>query len=246
MKRFLAVGIFVVACFLYSILPVWGTPSSIVTLPDGSSYDITYTLSGVTLTCDIAKVSGKDLSHWVLDLGICNEAVLSTDPVSSFTPNDPTTGATGWKFEPITDQTATYTLTLNSLYGTGTITATLKAGALGNYASGLVEGPNCQVVDPTVTPTNTTTDTPTPTNTATPEATGTPTRTPTPTMTLTDSFTSTSTPTPTETVTETSTNTPTVTPTPTGTVVVEETTGEGVVAEPPRPLYYLPDIRLGR
>jgi len=242
MKRFLAVGIFIVACFLYSILPVWGTPSSIVTLPDGSSYDIVCTLSGVTLTCDINKLSGKDLSHWVLDLGICNEAVLSTDPPSAFTPNDPTTGATGWKFEPITDQTATYTLTLNALYATGTITTTLKAGALGNYASGLVEGPNCQVVDPTATPTDT----------VTPEPTETPTSTPTPTMTLTDPFVPTSTPTPTETATEEATNTPTVTPTitiqpleptPTGT---EGPTGEGVVAEPPRPLYYLPDIRLGR
>jgi len=243
MKRFLVVGIFIVGCFLYSILPVWGTPSSIVTLPDGSSYDITCTLSGVTLTCNIAKVSGKDLSHWVLDLGICNESVINTDPPSSFTPNDPTTGATGWKFEPITDQTATYTLTLDALYASGTITATLKAGETDNYASGLVEGPNCRTVDPTAAPT------------VTPEATETPTSTPTPTVTLVDPFVPTSTPTPTETATEEATNTPTVTPTitiqpleptPTGTIVGEGPTGEGVVAEPPRPLYYLPNIRLGR
>jgi hypothetical protein len=193
MKRYLIVILLVIGCIVLSALSVGGSTSTTITLPDNSSsYEITCTLTGVQLVCSINKLSGHDLSHWVLDLGICNEAVVSTDPPSVFTPNDPTTGATGYKFEPITSQSATYTITLDSVYNPGVITATMKSGSTGNHASGLVEGPNCTLVDPTVTltPTATNTDTPTPTNTSTvvSEVTETPTSTPTPTMTVVDRY----------------------------------------------------------
>ena len=197
MKRYLVVGLLVIGCIFFSALSVGGSTSTTITLPDDSSYEISCTLTGTQLVCGINKLSGKDLSHWVLDLGLCNEAVLSSDPPSSYTPNDPTTGATGWKFEPITDQTGVYTLTLDALYNTGVVTATMKAGAIGNYTYGLVEGPTCELVIPTATPTDTDTPMPTDTETSTPtathtfisEVTETPTTTPSSTLTLsTNSF----------------------------------------------------------
>lgn len=272
MKRYLLVGLLVLGSIVFSFLSVGGSSSTTITLPDSSAYEISCTLAGVQLVCSINKLSGKDLSHWVLDLGICNEAVLSTDPPSAFTPNDPTTDATGWKFEPIQDQSATYTITLDALYNTGVVTATMKAGTQGNYASGLIEGPNCELTEPTPTPTSTATDTPTstpiatdtdtptPTDTATvvPEVTETPTSTPTPTVTLTDPFVPTDTPTPTETATVEATHTPTatptidiqlfITPTPTitSTVVVEGPTNEIEEIEPLVHRVYIPVVVTSR
>lgn len=167
--------------------------ATLITLPDGSAYNIELVSSnGVTWVYAIDRVAGKDLSHWVLDLSLCNTNVVSTDPSSSFG-TDPTTGATGYKFEPIVEQTALYTITLDGEYPTGTVTATMKAGPLGNFASGLVAGPDCgEVAAPTVTATATITGdvpllptvdptvlTPAPTGTATPTPTATPTVTPT-------------------------------------------------------------------
>lgn len=216
-----------------------------ITLPDGSAYNIELVSSnGSVWVYAIDRVAGKDLSHWVLDLGLCNVAVVSTDPPSSFGV-DPTTGATGYKFEPIVNQTALYTITLDGEYPTGTVTATMKAGPLGNFASGLVAGPDCgEVAAPTVTPTATATGTATPTATATrlPTITATATITgdvpqvPTvdPTV-LTPASTATETATPTTMPTATDVATPTVTPTTTNAV-----TGEGGSNEPMRWRMWIP------
>lgn len=255
MRKYLVVACLVTLAIVASYLSGGGQSPTTITLPDGSTYSIECTLTGTQLACTVNKLLGKDLSHWVLDLGICNEAVVSTEPPATYTNNDPTTSATGWKFEPITQQSFTYTLTFDKIYGQGEITATMKAGPLGNYASGLVTGPNCVEVIPTNTPTTTPTltvantptstasSTETPTSTPMPTGTGTPTPTTTPSVTLeptgtptasvTPTFTptgSTSSPTPTATATELVEVTATVTPT--STVVVDGPTNEGEGVEP--------------
>lgn len=109
----------------------------IIILPDGSDYIIDpVRTDGRTWVWAIYQGEGKDLSHWVLDMGPCNGKVVSAAPVAEFG-TDPTTGATGYKFEPIIGRITLYTVTLDSIYPHGHVTATMKAGALGNYANGV-------------------------------------------------------------------------------------------------------------
>lgn len=155
----------------------------VITFPDGSAYIIDPTRTdGKTWVWSVYQIEGKDLSHWVLDLGPCADRVVSTDPSSSFG-TDPTTGATGYKFEPIVGRITQYTVTLDSIYAHGHVTATMKAGQMGNYASRFVTGPECsESPQATATPTATgdggtipplPTVTPTPTGVVTGEGGGT-------------------------------------------------------------------------
>lgn len=205
-----------------------------IVLPDGSTYVVTATqVNATTWTYHVDRTAGKDLSHWVLSLGTCAGAVVGTQPPASYG-TDPTTGATGWKFEPITNQSATYTITLDGEYPAGAVTVTMKAGTLGNYASAAVAGPNCtQAVTPTATVTPTAPPEVPPTTTATP------TPTETATMTPTGIATSAATPAPTETTTATPTATGSATTTPTPTTTLEPT-GIGDGNEPARWWAWLP------
>jgi hypothetical protein len=210
--------------FLIFISQVVIAAPVIITLPNGEdSYSVelvSYT-DGQVWVYQVIKLSGHDLSHAVFDFGICNEGVVYTGESASLG-NDPTTGANGWKIEPIVSQNALYTFTTDIVYSLSSITVTLKAGALGNFASASVPGPSCGLdADPT------------PTDTETPTSTATPTSTPTDISAETE----TATPTPTATSTATSTSTPTVVieefPTATPTIIATQSpTGEGVQQEP--------------
>lgn len=214
-------------------------PLATVTLPDGSAYDITLAYTdGQTWAYHVEKleqVRNKDLSHWVMSLGICDLAVITTEPEASYG-TDPTTSALGFKFDPIVSQSATYTFTLDAVYSTGVVTATMKAGALGNHASIQIASPDCgQAADPTVTPTVTATPTPTPTDTTTETPVDVP-MLPTIEDTPTPTFTPTATATPTIVLTSVAIQTATATPTPISTAP----TGEEPTGEPLQRRYFLP------
>lgn len=204
---------------LYAPTVVDGSAATVITLPDGSSYSVTVTqIDALTWSYHVEKLSGKDLSHWVLWDNVCTGHVASTNPPSSYG-KDPTTGTLGWKFEPIVNQSATYVVVMDSPYPLGWGGATLKAGEPGNWKSATIAGPDCMADVPTVTPTVMPTGTPTPAQTATVPATATPMAqeaTATATMDPERTETATTTPTATETPVEPSaTPTSTLTPVPT-------------------------------
>lgn len=202
--------------------PPAGNNATVVTLPDGSTYAITATqVDAVTWAYHIEKLSGKDLSHWVLWDNVCTGHVVSTTPSSTYG-KDPTTGALGWKFEPITSQSATYIVVMDAPYPAGWGGATLNAGPPGNWKSATIPGPDCMADVPTATPTVT----PTPTGTPTPASTATGTATPTATM----APEATETPTASPTATQTATTTPAATTTPTEPFATPTATSEAPTA----------------
>lgn len=220
-------------------------PETVVTLSDGSSYGITFLeVTDKTYSYQVREISGKNLSHFVLELPLCldEEAFVSWYPQDGVLGKYPTTEATGIKWN--TDSAFTYgifSFTLDENYELGDVTVYFKAATMVNH--GVVLGPLCN--DIVVTSTQTATHT-VEADTDTPEPTPTPTNTGTPTVT----------PTLTSTPTETDTALPTVTPTatyfapplPFGTPTFTPTatdlpTNEGETNEPKRVVIHLPVYR---
>jgi len=202
-------------------------PVGLVNVPSSASsatllgYRITF--NGVTYNPDGTStwrytvtplgIATKALSHWTLGLCIPTYGVVSAGPGGYEVGTDPTTGVTGIKWETQIgpdDPAASFWFTISGWYQVAVVDVAVKAGQ--NVATGMVDGPSCDPVEPTPTPTNTpVTPTQTPTNTPV-----TPTQTPTNTP-VTPTQTPTNTP---VTPTQTPTNTPvTPTQTPTNTPV---------------------------
>lgn len=204
---------FVVVLFLVAGYAVTQAayPEVVVALSDGSSYGITFLgVTEKTYSYNVREISGKNLSHFVLELPLCleEEAFVSWTPVDGVMGHDPTTGGDGIKWNTESSFTeGVFSFTLDKAYTVGDITVYMKAATMFN--SGLIQGPLCNNVVPSVTPTVTLEDTATNTPTVTNTVTSTPVVTDIATPTLTD------TPTNVNTATPTIVNTPiTETPTP--------------------------------
>lgn len=212
-------------------------PEVVVTLTDGSSYGITFLgVNDKTYSYNVREISGKNLSHFVLELPFCleKEAFVSWTPVDGVLGHDPTTGGDGIKWNTESEFTqGIFTFELDEQYAVGEVDVYFKAATMVN--SGKILGPLCE----SVSPTSTTTPTETPTSTVTATETETPTFTATaeaPTATMTP--TNTDTPVPTETNVVEDTATPTLTVT----VTTELPTNESDGIEPKKLKVFMPLI----
>lgn len=129
------------AVFLaFAIRPLFA--ASII-LPDGSTFDIEMVShGGGSYTYQVSEVSGKDLSHWLLEFGPCAEHLVSASPPGYEIGIDGSTGYTGVKWN-VSDEftSGLFTIVLNAEYPIGPVTVVAKAG--NGFATATVDGPVC-------------------------------------------------------------------------------------------------------
>lgn len=114
-----------------------------IVLPDGSTFDIELVShGGGSYTYQVSEVSGKDLSHWLLEFGLCAEHLVSANPAGYETGVDGSTGRTGIKWNvPDGFTTGVFTIQLDADYPIGPTTVVAKAG--NGFATATVDGPVC-------------------------------------------------------------------------------------------------------
>lgn len=133
-----------------------------IVLDDGSTFEVELVAHGAgSYTYQVEEVAGKDLSHWLLEFGVCAEHLVSAEPAEGFTVGvDGSTGRSGAKWD-VTDEftVGTFTFQLDAEYPIGPILALVKTGS--GFATAYVDGPLCSVEpppddpqDPTPTPTD--------------------------------------------------------------------------------------------
>lgn len=148
-----------------------------IVLPDGSTFDIELVShGGGSYTYQVSEVSGKDLSHWLLEFGLCAEHLVGAEPAGYETGIDGSTGRTGVKWNVSGSFTSgLFTIQLDADYPVGPVTVVAKAGNA--HATATVDGPVCDAQPPqdpeppTATPTQPGGTIPPPTDTPLPTAT---------------------------------------------------------------------------
>jgi len=89
----------------------------------------------------VEEVNGRDLSHWLIDLGNCLQFVIGTS-TGATVGYDGSTGYTGIKWDtPDSFSSGTFSFTMDKDYGPGTILVLAKAG--NGYVTGDLYGPDC-------------------------------------------------------------------------------------------------------
>ncbi len=121
-----------------------------VTLENGYQVDlvsVVYELDTTELTYSVQELEGsQDLSHWVLSLPDCVEVRSATEVYELVGP-DPTTQLTGIKWDlDDTFTNAEFTVLLNGLWKTGTVTVGMKSTNDASFAD--ITGPICEVYEP--------------------------------------------------------------------------------------------------
>lgn len=114
-----------------------------IVLPDGSTFDVELVSHGAgSYAYQVSEVSGKDLSHWLLEFGLCAEHLVSATPDGYETGPDPSTGYVGIKWN-VNDgfTTGLFTIQLDGEYPVGPVTVVAKAG--NGFAMATVDGPVC-------------------------------------------------------------------------------------------------------
>ena len=116
-----------------------------VVLDEGqnSAYNIRF-ISQVenTWTYEVAESNGKDLSHWLLDIGTCLSNVVSSNPSGAEIGVDSSTGVSGIKWN--TNEvfiSGQFAFTLDADYPAGAVEALAKAGT--DFGTAVVRGPVC-------------------------------------------------------------------------------------------------------
>jgi hypothetical protein len=109
-----------------------------LTLADNSSYRAALlSHDGATWTYQIERVSGKDLSHWVLGIESCVEHISNADTGAELG-LDPKTGFAGIKWN---TEGGEFSFTLDAVYPSTSVDVVAKAGN-GFNATSLI-GPDC-------------------------------------------------------------------------------------------------------
>ncbi|MCC7146298.1 MAG: hypothetical protein IT443_07610 [Phycisphaeraceae bacterium] len=101
-----------------------------------------------TWTYKVEELKGRDLSHWLLELGDCLKHVIDYDPVCEVDlGKDGSTGYTGIKWD-VKDsfKKGYFSFTLDKAYKPGTVTVVAKAGH--KFATADIYGPDCCPVVP--------------------------------------------------------------------------------------------------
>jgi len=141
-----------IVCGLGLTITPMVSQAEIITLGDGSQYDISLQSHvGNAWTYSVSEVSGKSLSHWNLGIKACMDkgAVVSTSPTGDV--KDGSTDFEGMKWDVDESFTSgTFSITLDADYPETTILAQAKAGKPGNERTGNVSGPDCSGTPVTV------------------------------------------------------------------------------------------------
>ncbi|MCC7146297.1 MAG: hypothetical protein IT443_07605 [Phycisphaeraceae bacterium] len=108
-----------------------------------TQFKISFTsVVGTTWTYKVEELKGRDLSHWLLELGACLDNVVTFKPSSADIGKDGSTGYYGIKWNVSEDfKSAYFSFTLDNAYEPGTLTVLAKAST--KYATADIYGPDC-------------------------------------------------------------------------------------------------------
>ncbi|MCC7409500.1 MAG: hypothetical protein IT442_15660 [Phycisphaeraceae bacterium] len=92
-------------------------------------------------TYKVEELEGRDLSHWLIDLGDCLRFVVGTSTGATVGP-DGSTGYSGIKWNtPDSFSSGEFSFTMDKDYGPGTVLVLAKAGD--GFVTGEIYGPDC-------------------------------------------------------------------------------------------------------
>jgi hypothetical protein len=125
------------------ITPLYGGPTTIITLSDNSSYEIHFDgIVDTTWTYSVTELFGLPLSHWSLGIECLLDNIVSSTP-AGIIGVDGQTGFNGIKWDsPFSS--ISFAITLDDYYDTGEVNVMVKGG--NDFAIGMIDGPVCRQI----------------------------------------------------------------------------------------------------